>query len=78
MVTIAAIRRAQAADSTRAQAPTAVAPWVPVVEATNESNIVSNVGAESADRHGVEPSLWTTLTLWITHGPTPENVSPTC
>src|SRR5258707_9346503 len=47
MVTIAANRRAQAADSTRDHASTAAAPQLPAVSATNSSNMHSNLTEDS-------------------------------
>ena len=66
---IADSRRAHAAFSTRAQAPTASPPEAAVATATNSSNIHSNL-LRLADRRRTKPPaqplLWMKLRLWIT------------
>ena len=58
MAAIAATRRAQAADSTRDHDSTAPAPEVPAVEATNESNMHSNLLGVNRPNPDRDQQIW--------------------
>jgi hypothetical protein len=78
MAAMAANRRAQAADSTRAQAATAPAWWVPVVAATNSSNILSKLMTHGDERQKFDPRPVNKTGLCTTLRPRAQNVSAAC
>src|SRR6476646_7903728 len=66
MSAVAANRRAHAAFSTRAHAPTPPTPDAPAATANSDSNILSTIFSQTAAAPGHSPCKWTNSSLGIT------------